>query len=98
MRLVSERGEPSWRGRHPYVDRARPGEGDSIARMIRLSLPGNLRSLTIWASPTAGRYVESMLVRRQFAHRDVCSGPHGSCATSHEHYLLRCGLEIIGLA
>ena len=38
-----------------------PGEGRTIARLIRQSLAPRLRPLTIWGSPRAARYVEALL-------------------------------------
>jgi GNAT superfamily N-acetyltransferase len=48
----------------PRLRRAVPGEGPAVARLIRASLPAHVRSLTIWASPHAGRYVEAVLSGR----------------------------------
>ncbi|GEM_PF-1796330 len=64
---------------------ARPGEGEDIAALIRLSLPPELRPLTIWESPGAGRYVESTL--------------QGALAgESHRYYVLRHGADLEGIA
>lgn len=43
------------------VERARPGQGRLVARWIARSLDPSLLPLTIWRSPRAGRYVESLL-------------------------------------
>lgn len=43
------------------VERARPGQGRLVARWIARSLDPAILPLTIWRSPRAGRYVESLL-------------------------------------
>jgi ribosomal protein S18 acetylase RimI-like enzyme len=43
------------------VERARPGQGRLVARWIARSLDPSLLPLTIWRSPRAGRYVDSLL-------------------------------------
>lgn len=43
------------------IERARPGQGRLVARWIARSLDPSLLPLTIWRSPRAGRYVESLL-------------------------------------
>src|SRR5437867_8807385 len=67
------------------IDRARPGEGSRVACLIAGSIPARLRPLTIWGSPQAGRYVESLL-------------EGGSGDGQHEFYLLRRNAEPLGIA
>ena len=76
---------PATRGFECRIDWARPGEGRSIARMIRLSLPRHLQPFTIWASLEAGHYIEALLAGAFPEQR-------------FEHYVLRCGGRMAGLA
>ena len=43
------------------IRRARPGQGEEIARLVRASLPARVRRFTIWDSPQIGALVESLL-------------------------------------
>ena len=43
------------------LERARPGQGALVARWIARSIDPSILPLTIWRSPRAGRYVESLL-------------------------------------
>ena len=67
------------------IEKAGPGAGQTIARLVRRSLPARLHPLTIWGSPRAGRYVESIL-----------AGAFPNQA--YEFYLLRLGSKPMGLA
>ncbi len=64
---------------------ARVGEGERIAALIRLSLPPELRPLTIWDSPGAGNYVESTL-------------GGGVAGEDHCYYALQHGAHLEGVA
>ncbi len=44
-----------------HLDRAAPGQGRDVARLIAASLQPRLRQLTIWQSSRASRYVETLL-------------------------------------
>lgn len=67
------------------VEAAQAGEGEWVARAIRRSLDPDLVDYTIWRSPRAGRYVESLLRGRV---------DEGHAA----FYLLRRGRASLGLA
>jgi ribosomal protein S18 acetylase RimI-like enzyme len=67
------------------IEAAAPQDADSIARLVRASLPVALRRLTIWSSPRAGRYVHAILCGAFPRER-------------HQFYLLRRGSTPAGLA
>ena len=67
------------------IEKASPGDGHQIARLVCRSLPVRLRPLTIWESPGAGPYVDAIL-------------RGGSRHEAHEFFLLRQGVTPVGLA
>ncbi len=67
------------------IERALPGQGAEVARLIARSLAADLRRMTIWESPRAGRYVEALLAGTSPDH-------------AAEFYLLRSGGVASGVA